>query len=403
MAGLRMTDEQKKFVYRTLIDLSRQFLSLIPMLLLYLVSKSEVYLSVVLLTSATTLASAVFIVGINFLVSMKARRDYIGLSTTYLVLVSPLTAIVAAALYLNTQASELFSFLTIVFLVFGEVMFSLVQQTLSRYALAEWRAGALALANIVSPTLRAIAFLLLTSSARQTEVSLSYFISQTVLTFFIIKVCRITFDLKGLAQTRFRLLLKAAVPNWLSSLGVTSVDNLAIFAIAYLLNAEMAASLILVLRIFGVASSPVQTIAAIKLSSSVRSLKAEVSLAIMIGLLACLISYSAIFAFSAIALGGSNELYVAATTLILFPLLRTCNTFFGNYLTVQGAPWPRVSASALALTSLSVSLLFIEFAVGAGNGLVMFAVLPVLISELTLLMVLSFGIRAVNKSTQNVL
>lgn len=395
-----------KLINRTLLqvtlDVARQLISLAPILYLYLVSKEDVYLSIAILTSSTTLVSSMLLLGVNFLVLLPERASFIRISTRYLILVSPIATVFSLGIFLTIDARDNFTVLMTSLFLFGEVLFTLVQQSVARYALAEWKVKSILVANIASPTFRAAAFLSCAIEEFQFAAGIFHFFSQALLTFLVIRFAGISKLGSPMDQANFKRLLGVGVPNWLSSLAVTALDNLSVLFIAYYAEAPVAATLILILRVIGAANSPIQSVAAFRLTRKSKGLASEVKASFVFGLSSIFGTIGALYLVERIPASseGKELLVFVSTLLILWPMFRTINTFIANFLTQIGKPWVRVWSgySSLIISAFCFALVgFDKNAVGNFNILST----PVVLGEITLLMGLSLGLVLARQRAHN--
>jgi hypothetical protein len=348
---------KSKSAKQTVADILRQSISLIPLVVMFLLSKEETYLPISTLTSATTISSALLLLGVNFVVLLRDRREHIGLVSGLLVISSPLAFIVSFVIFSNAGWSSTLRPEIVSLVIFGEICYCHIQQVISRYALAEWRILPLVLGNLISPAVRALSFIGLIYENWQLIAAVSYFISQVVFTFGMFLLLGVKIDFRMANNHKFGNTMKIGIPNWLSGMVVTLIDNLLVLFLANLGDAKLAANLIFSIRVFGAANTPVQSVASIRLTSETRRFGSEVSSSSIYGLISSILGLGAIAFFNLLLLGNSSQILYLAFPLALFPLLRTMSTFIGNRLTQTGFHWKRVKATIAALVAFLVLFL----------------------------------------------
>ena len=387
-----MADKQKtRTLAKTTLDVSRQAIAIVPILILYLLSREKIYLDVALVTSATTLASACVLLGINFVVMLRNRKSHIDIAAGYLISISPFAGCIAFALIgLSGHVFQL-SLLTIWLLVTSEVVFALIQQTLSRYALAEWKIAPLLLANVISPVVRALLLVSLALFPGAEVFAAGYLIAQLIFSALIMRECSITLVFGFRTDRGFIQMIKIGLPNWLSSLGVTAMDNLAVIFIIQIFDPALAATIILMLRVYGAAGTPVQSVAALRLTSQPTSAKRELQSATVLGVGAALFGYISLICLDMLFPAGNSHFYILGLTLFAFPLLRALSSFLGNFFTVIGSPWIRVWGSMIGVMVLVCTFMYSKLFQSSERG-VGDAALPILAAEISLLVILLISI-----------
>jgi O-antigen/teichoic acid export membrane protein len=277
----------------------------------------------------------------------------------YSISVTPVAIACAIGIFYLTDKTESIDVLALFLFIAAETIFCLPQQMLSRFLMAEFQVKPLLLANVLSPAIRATALITLAIPGYQVASAALYLISQVAITFALIKISKTVVQFSFFRSKSFLKSLRVGIPNWLSGLGVTALDNLAILFIASYLGAESAANLILVIRVFGVASVPMHSVASVKFAAGLKSKRTEIQITLITGISASALGCLALAIMDILFLGGKFELLRGAGALFLFPFLRTCTTFIGNYFTLLEKPWIRVwsGISGIVTLALSFSLL----------------------------------------------
>jgi O-antigen/teichoic acid export membrane protein len=389
-----------KFLSQASFDFARQFFSLIPIFTLFLVSKNELYLSVSVLTSSTIMTSALVVLGLNFVVIQRSRLKHIDSIMGYVLSVTPVAIIMAFGIFIFADKTGSIGFLALWLFIAAETIFCLPQLMLSRYSMAEFRIVPLIISNVLSPFVRAIALLTLTIPGYQVAASAIYLVSQIAITYALLKLLKTGVDFQFLRSKSFLRIVRDGIPNWLSGFGVSALDNLAVLLIAFFLNAELAASLILALRVFGVASLPMHSIASVKISAGLKSMKTEIQITLLTGLSSSLLGCAALALLDFLFFGRTFELLSQSGFLIFLPFLRTCTTFIGNYFTLIEKPWVRVWSGIAGVLALALAFsLHTNHVLGDHDSLVIGSI-AVVFAETVMVGVLSLKMLLLRNSSK---
>jgi len=392
MEAFNLRKGDKNFLGKTVYDLIRQILALIPLLALFVLSRNDFYLSFAVINSAITLSAAFVLVGLNFLVVLENRSKYIHDAIGYSVTLTPLVCLLVLVILSFSKVTNSVPLEVLVTLVLAEALFAFPLQMVSKFALAEFNKKSLFILNIVSPLCRAATLVLLLIREIQLFVVSGYLLVQITCLFLAIRKTKTYINLNFHRNKMFVKELRDGLPNWLSGLGITAIDNVAVLMVAFTFPPEVSTLVILMVRILSVSTLPMHSIAQANLSIGLRDFKAEARIIFSTALLTALISLFFVSAVVAILLQSRFEIVQDIWILLSFPVLRTLSTFMGNYLVRIGWAWTRVFASVVGLTGTVAFFLIIWFASALEIRNFFLGSLPLVIGEMSVVMVLALAL-----------
>lgn len=339
---------------RALTDLFRQALTLLPMVVLFYWSKDIVYFQISILTSATTLASAVFSLGLNISSLMPKNRILVREIQKFNLFTLPFAFFSAVLLLVLLGKVNFLGEASVLIFLLGEIIYTLCISLIARHSINASDSYLSALANFLSPLFRSASFcLLLTVETRNIAVVFHCLSQISILVLGLYKIK--PFQRHKPNQASFRSLFQESKQIWWSSLLVTAIDNLTIFVLAISLEVHTASLMMVSLRVFGVVGMPIQSLAAARLSGWVKSGKEELLLAIRVGALAALFGFVSLLTLDLLINKRLTELSWLAAGLAPIAPFRSMSTFLGNFLLTNG--FANLRTRVLAI----VSVLLITF------------------------------------------
>ena len=146
---------------RASVDFARQVFTLTPMIALFVFSKEKAYFQVSLITSATTLSTAVILFGLNVIVLIPENAKYIKPILKFSVIASPLP-VFASFMFLQLWGRvDIVAPPTLLAFLVAEVFYGFGISLIGRFSLGSTGKDVIMLANLISPLVRGFSFFFL--------------------------------------------------------------------------------------------------------------------------------------------------------------------------------------------------------------------------------------------------
>lgn len=341
---------------KALFDLSRQGLTTVPILFFFLTSKSTTYISLTIFTSALTVVCAIFVMGLNIVLLLPRNKSLFAPILRWGHAASIASALTAFMIITALNAFPNFNQGPLFCLVAGEAIYSTVLLLLSRYSIAQNLTSLAIFTNIVTPAIRALVFLGFVYPNSAEICAVLYLLLNLgfalTLSYRFNVFSESYFNPLG---SRMREIVVRGIPIWLSSLGVTLIDNLSVFFIVAALGPTHSPNLLFTLRVFAVLSIPVQSFASARLARVAQSKNEERRAAISVGILTSIIGVLGISLFDYSSQGSFGELTIVGLSLCALPVFRGISTIMGNYLTFLDDQLARALIVGLSLITLLIA------------------------------------------------
>jgi hypothetical protein len=355
--------EDQKLARKTIFDLTRQALTIAPIIFFFLTSKNVGYISLTLFTSATTVASAILLMGLNVVLLLPRNKSLLVPIIRYGFLA---TLVCTFAIFFVSSMLNIFPKVdsgSLLMFIAAEATYGIVLLMLGRYSISQNLFQFSVLTNVLSPLARAIAILGFLTPGLSLSSALLYFSFNLILALLISKRLGVFQHYVRKGEVLSLRLLGEGIPIWLSSLGVTLIDNLSVFLIVNALGPNDSPDLLFALRVFATLSIPVQSVAAARLTKVTQSEATEARTAIISGLFTSLFGVCSIACFDYLSRGSVGSLGSTGISLFLYPVFRTFSTFMGNYLTYLNDRMSRAWIVAASLLVFIVSFRIFDYSV----------------------------------------
>jgi hypothetical protein len=359
---------------------------MLPLLVLFVFSKEELYLSITLVTSVSIVITAICLVGLNVSMLLQRNTGLIIPVIRYSFIVSGLGSICSILVLSNLGSFAGFGFANLALLVSGEMIYSLTILLIGRHSLSKGLSSLSVLTNVLAPLTRCI-FLITILLPQWTTISVGlYFASQLALALLLSYKLKVFSSTAGKDIPNILSAVRGGVPMWLASLGTTLIDNVTVFAVVALANKSMAADFLFTLRAFAALSIPIQSIASARLTKKTQNREGEIRVSLGLGVLASVVSFVAVSLFEIATKSSAGPMVGIALGLAVFPILRTVSTFLGNHLVVIGRQWARARTVLAGVFTLTAGFSVLGFCANKTNA-ILGVTLVVVASELVVAIV----------------